>query len=131
MDQFILAVVSAACGLISAGWGAYVSTVHNRGWIEGFGMGLTLGPFGVIVAACMPTLEPKPKSVFKPVPKAEPSSLKRARDDHGPRAEQLRRFLELQPEFGSTAPAPKPEKRYINEEWTNRAPGQPRKPTAD
>lgn len=48
---------------VSTGWAWYVAVQKNRWWFEGFLMGASLGPFGVIAAACMPTLEPRSLSV--------------------------------------------------------------------
>ena len=41
--------------------GAYVSGVKRRAPVEGFILGLLMGPLGVVVAALLPTIEgPKP-----------------------------------------------------------------------
>jgi hypothetical protein len=49
--------------------GAYVSTEKNRAGHEGFLLGLFLGPVGVVVAACLPTLE---AAVVEPPAAVEP-----------------------------------------------------------
>lgn len=60
-----LAVYAAVCG----GCGAYCSTERGRGGVEGFWLGLLLGPFGVIAAACLPEIRPAPAaSPAKPQP---------------------------------------------------------------
>jgi hypothetical protein len=63
MDQ--LTTEQVAWGIGIAGyqiacvvWAWYIAVQKNRWWYEGFWMGLTLGPFGVIAAACMPVGEP-------------------------------------------------------------------------
>jgi hypothetical protein len=38
------------------GFGSYAATEKNRHWLEGFLFGAAFGTFGVIVAACMPTM---------------------------------------------------------------------------
>ena len=58
---WIVSMIVAA--VISGGWGGYVSKCKNREPVEGIAMGLTMGPFGVIVAACLPTLEPREAAV--------------------------------------------------------------------
>jgi hypothetical protein len=58
MDAFSYAIgYLVALGvylLICGGLGAYCSTQKGRSGIEGFCMGILLGPFGVIAAACLP-----------------------------------------------------------------------------
>lgn len=122
-EQIILIVGALGYIALCTGWAWYIAVAKDRWWYEGFLMGLTLGPVGVIAAACMPAGEP--------VAEAEPSSLLRARDDHEHGDEQVRKYLERQPELGSTAPAPKPEKRYTDEEWAKRTAGQARKPSSN
>jgi hypothetical protein len=119
-EQILWTVATLAGALVSAGWAWYIAVQKNRWWYEGFWMGLSLGPFGVIAAACMPMGEP--------VAVVEPSNLLRARDDHEHGDEQVRRYLERQPEIGSTAPAPPAEKRYTDEEWAKRTPKDGAKP---
>jgi len=46
--------------------GALVSSEKGRFWGEGFCLGLFLGPFGVITAACMPTIRPVTHAVYLP-----------------------------------------------------------------
>jgi hypothetical protein len=97
-EQILWTVATLAGALVSAGWAWYIAVQKNRWWYEGFWMGLSLGPFGAIAVTCMPMGEP--------VAVVEPSNVLRARDDHERGEERLRKFLERQPEFGSTAPAP-------------------------
>jgi hypothetical protein len=52
--------------LVSTIIGAMVSSGKGRSWAEGFGLGLFLGPFGVITAACMPTIKPLTHAVYLP-----------------------------------------------------------------
>jgi uncharacterized membrane protein YeaQ/YmgE (transglycosylase-associated protein family) len=51
------------CGLA----GSYASSMKNRPAHEGFWLGCFLGPCGVIVAACLPTLLPKAMPAPRPV----------------------------------------------------------------
>jgi hypothetical protein len=46
--------------LTCSGWGSYVAMAKHRPWGEGALLGAMLGPFGVIAAAGLPTLEPEP-----------------------------------------------------------------------
>jgi hypothetical protein len=46
----------ATLALVCGGFGSYVAAEKNRHWFEGFLFGAALGPFGVIAAACMPTI---------------------------------------------------------------------------
>ena len=71
----------------------------NREWYEGLAAGLMLGPFGVVVMACMPTLEAKAVEVFEV-------------DDH-------------QVDAGKLAPAVVP--RLSDAEWAKRRTGDTRR----
>jgi hypothetical protein len=53
------AVAGIVAVLNFGGWGSYVAMAKHRAWYEGFAMGAMLGPFGPVLAACMPTLEPE------------------------------------------------------------------------
>jgi hypothetical protein len=69
VEQTIWIAGVIACVVLSASYGSYVACTKNRAWYEGFWMGIFLGPFGVIAAACMPTLQPAPASVAAPAEK--------------------------------------------------------------
>ena len=99
-----------AYGAVSVGWAWYIAVQKNRWWFEGFLMGATLGPLGVIAAACMPSLDLGPAAV--------PSSLLRSRDDDDD--DKMIRYRERLPLMD--------EKRYTDEERAKRTPGQARKP---
>jgi hypothetical protein len=52
-------------------WGQYVAGVRNRSEMEGFFLGLTLGPIGVVVVACLPTIAvPNAAPTNPPAPEA-------------------------------------------------------------
>jgi hypothetical protein len=55
MIYFIAGLVGLACAPV----GAYVSHVKGRPAIEGALLGFLLGPLGILVAALLPTIEPR------------------------------------------------------------------------
>jgi hypothetical protein len=57
-EQIISGLVTAGFWAACVAWAWYIAVEKNRWWYEGFWMGATLGPFGVIAAACMPTMPP-------------------------------------------------------------------------
>ncbi len=53
-EQIIWGLACIAAALNFGGWGSYVAMKKEREWYEGFAAGIMLGPFGVIVMACLP-----------------------------------------------------------------------------
>lgn len=120
MDNSTVMIVAGVVAVLNfGGWGCYVASCKNREWYEGFAAGAMLGPFGVLVMACMPTLEPK-------VPAPRSSSLRRSRDDHDD--EQMERHREWKPFVDPPAEAPEQPRRYTDAEWAKRSPKDGRRP---
>ena len=56
-------IVVGIFALICGGIGCYVSQQKHRDPTEGFMFGLLLGPLGLVIAACLPTGQPKSRAV--------------------------------------------------------------------
>jgi len=61
---YIFAAIAHVMSVIAGG---YVATEKNRSVSEGFFFGLFLGPIGVLIVACLPTLVREPLQPFTPV----------------------------------------------------------------
>ena len=73
--QIFWMVTTVLAILVFGGIGSYVANEKNRHWAEGFCFGASMGPLGIIAAACLPTLEPQPQPLPE-VPRAKPEGRK-------------------------------------------------------
>jgi hypothetical protein len=55
---YIICVGMYVC--LSGGLGVYVAIQKRRPLLEGFICGVSMGPLGAILVACLPTLAPRP-----------------------------------------------------------------------
>jgi hypothetical protein len=83
MSDMLLSIAGGVAGdLFIAGCaGSYCSTEKGRSWPEGFLLGLVLGPFGVVAAACLPERQrpasPAMLKAVEPPPVAGPIRSRR------------------------------------------------------
>jgi hypothetical protein len=93
-EQILWIAGGIAAVLNFGGWGAYVAMKKQREWYEGFAAGAMLGPFGVVVMACLP---PDRDTIAR-----SGGMLTQSREDHDD--EQVKRLSDA--EWAKRAPAP-------------------------